>query len=93
MIILTRLNGQEFAVNSDLVERVEATPDTVITLVDGNKHLVRESLDEVIGKVVAFRASILVAAEQAHETAEARAAEHKERTAPLRLLPGAAKED
>ena len=45
MIILTRLNGEQFAVNCDLVERVDAHPNTVLTLVDGTKYIVAESLD------------------------------------------------
>ena len=43
MIILTRLNGEQFAVNCDLVERVDAHPNTVLTLVDGTKYIVAES--------------------------------------------------
>ncbi len=59
MIIVSRLNGQRFVVNADLVERVEETPDTVLTLLDGRKYLVRESLQDVIDLVVDFRAQIL----------------------------------
>jgi flagellar protein FlbD len=61
MIALTRLNGTRFAVNSDLIERVDASPDTVITLVDGTKYLVVESIDEVIASVRSFRASVVAA--------------------------------
>ena len=64
MITLTRLNGQPFAVNSDLIERIDSTPDTVITLVDGTKYLVSESLDQVVNAVRTFRASIVATAEQ-----------------------------
>jgi len=42
MILLSRLNGQQIALNADLIERAEATPDTVLTLVDGTKHVVRK---------------------------------------------------
>ena len=59
MIILTRLNGEQFAVNCDLVERVDAHPDTVLTLVDATKYIVAESLDEVVERVRDFRASVL----------------------------------
>ena len=48
MVTLTRLSGSVFALNSDLIERVDATPDTVITLVDGKKYVARESLEEVV---------------------------------------------
>ena len=61
MIALTRLNGTRFAVNSDLIERVDASPDTVITLVDGTKYLVVESIDDVISAVRCFRASVVAA--------------------------------
>ena len=59
MITLTRLNGQRFAVNSDLIERVDAVPNTVITLVDGTKYLVIEALDMVVDEVRSFRASVV----------------------------------
>jgi flagellar protein FlbD len=59
MIILTRLNGEQFAVNCDLVERVDAHPDTVLTLVDATKYIVAESLAEVVDRVRDFRASVL----------------------------------
>lgn len=63
MIQLTRLNNEVFALNTDLIERVDATPDTVLTLIDGTKYVVAEPLDEVIGKIVAFRARVVVAAD------------------------------
>ena len=59
VIMLTRLNGERFAVNVDLIERAETTPDTVIRMVDGAKYVVVESLDEVIDKVIVFKASVL----------------------------------
>lgn len=59
MIQLTRLNNQPLAVNSDLIKFVERAPDTVITLVSGEKILVRETPDEVLGRVVEFRRSLL----------------------------------
>lgn len=64
MILLTRLNGVPFAVNADLIERVETVPDTVVTLVDGHKYVVTESAAEVIERILEFRASILVVADQ-----------------------------
>ena len=65
MIILTRLGaGLTIAVNPDLIERVEATPDTVVTLVDGHKLVVEQSLAEVVSLVRGWRAS--VAAEAIH---------------------------
>ncbi|HZR11963.1 MAG TPA: flagellar FlbD family protein [Acidimicrobiia bacterium] len=67
MITLTRLNGPPFALNCDLIERVEGTPDTVITLVDGTKYVVEEGVAEVVARVRDYRASI-VALVQAAET-------------------------
>ena len=59
MITLTRLSGTQFALNCDLIERVDATPDTVVTLVDGKKYVVAESLDEVISSVRRYRGEVL----------------------------------
>jgi flagellar protein FlbD len=59
MIQLTRLNNHPLAVNSDLIKFVEQSPDTVLTLVTGEKILVRESPDEVLGRIVEFRRSVL----------------------------------
>ena len=58
MIILMRLSGQPMAVNPDLIEKAEATPDTVITMVDGHKLVVGDSVPEVVDKVRAWRASV-----------------------------------
>jgi flagellar protein FlbD len=62
MIILTRLHGTSVAVNCDLIERVEAAPETVVTLVDGSRYVVAESVAEIVDKVRAFRASVVVLA-------------------------------
>lgn len=62
MIQLTRLNGSRFLVNSDLIERVDETPDTVLTLVDGTRYLVAESLDTVLEEIRCHRATILAVA-------------------------------
>ncbi|GAB6899887.1 flagellar FlbD family protein [Kineosporia succinea] len=59
MIIVTRLgNGVAIAVNPDLIERAEATPDTVITLVDGHKLVVEEPLTRIVDMVRTWRASV-----------------------------------
>ena len=58
MIMLTRLGGQPMAVNPDLIEKAEATPDTVITLVDGHKFVVAESVPDVVDRVRVWRASV-----------------------------------
>ena len=59
MIQLTRLNNQPLAVNSDLVKFVHTAPDTVITLITGEKVLVRESTEEVIRRIIEFRRAVL----------------------------------
>ena len=56
MIKVRRLNGKEFVVNSDLILYVEETPDTVITLTTGQKVVVIESVDEIIDKIIEFKA-------------------------------------
>ncbi len=74
MITVTRRNGTAFALNPDLIERVEATPDTVITLVSGTHYVVSETVEEIVEEVCQFRASVLVAsgAPQPNETSRAR---------------------
>ncbi|NLI94176.1 MAG: flagellar FlbD family protein [Peptococcaceae bacterium] len=55
MIYVSRLNNKEFALNPDLIETIEATPDTVITLTNDNKYIVRESIEEIISRIADFR--------------------------------------
>jgi flagellar protein FlbD len=62
MILVTRLNGAVFALNPDLVERADCTPDTVITLVDGTKYIIAESVPEFIDSVRHYRASLIASA-------------------------------
>ena len=59
MIWVTRLNGTEIVVNADLIETVESTPDTVVTLVDGKKYVVHEPAAEIVRRIQNYRASIL----------------------------------
>lgn len=58
MVKLTSLDGREISVNAELVETVEAKPDTTITLTTGNRILVREKVDEVIEKIMKYRREI-----------------------------------
>ena len=58
MISLTRSSHEPFVLNSDLIEYLESTPDTVITLTTGQKLRVRESTQEVVAKIVEFRRAI-----------------------------------
>jgi flagellar protein FlbD len=62
VILVTRLNGAVFALNPDLVERVDCTPDTVVTLVDGTKYIIAESVPEFIDAVRHYRASLIAQA-------------------------------
>ena len=64
MILLTRINGEAFALNPDLIERVEETPDTHITLVDGKHLMVTESLKDVIDAIRRDRAAVLALASE-----------------------------
>lgn len=59
MIRLTRLNNQPLTVNSDLIKFVEQSPDTLITLVSGEKIVVRESVEQILEKIIEFRRSVL----------------------------------
>ena len=59
MILLTRLNQDPFYLNQDLIEHLEATPDTVITLNSGHRYLVRESAEEVVARVVDYRRGLI----------------------------------
>ncbi len=62
MIQLTRLNNSGFTVNADLIKFVEQNPDTVITLVNGEKILVQEPVGEVVSRVVEFRRRLMAGA-------------------------------
>jgi flagellar protein FlbD len=59
MIQLTRLNRVPIILNSDLIEHIEVTPDTVITLTNGQRYMVLESAGEVVEKVISFRRAIV----------------------------------
>ena len=55
MIQLTRLNDSELIVNDDLVKFIEAMPDTHLTLLNGDKLVVKESVEEVIERIIAYK--------------------------------------
>src|SRR4249919_2467382 len=59
VIQLTRLNGNPIALNSDLIKFVENAPDTVITLINGEKIIVRETSDDVIHRILDFRRAVM----------------------------------
>jgi len=58
MIKLKRLNEKEFIINCELIEFIEETPDTVITLTTGRKVLVKESIEEIINKVITYKRQV-----------------------------------
>ena len=59
MIQLTRLNGQPLIINSDMIKLIENAPDTVISLLNGEKFVVRERGDQVLERIVQFRRRVL----------------------------------
>ena len=60
MIILHRINGDEFALNSRHIETMEECPDTVLTLTNERKYIVKEKVDEIIKKIVQFEKNISI---------------------------------
>lgn len=58
MITVTRLNGTPLVVNAELIKLLEATPDTLITLINGERLIVQESLDEVVRRAVEYGRSV-----------------------------------
>jgi flagellar protein FlbD len=59
MILVTRLNDVQFAVNPDLIERIHASPDTTLVMVEGSKYIVKEPMGQVIEMIREYRASVL----------------------------------
>lgn len=55
MITLHKLSGGEFVLNAELIETIEATPDTLLTLIDRRRVMVAEDVDEVVARVLAYR--------------------------------------
>jgi flagellar protein FlbD len=83
VILVHRLRGEPLYLNPDLIEAIEATPDTVLTLVDGRRTVVADGIDDVVDRILRFRAQVLVTAD------EMRAGRAQEPvTATLRVLPG-----
>ena len=85
MILVHRLKGEPLFVNSDLIDTIEATPDTVVSLADGRKIVVAESPEDVVDAIRRYRASVIVATDELREVAE--------HTADLVVLPTAGESD
>jgi flagellar protein FlbD len=64
MIELTRLNGRPMMLNSDLIKTAEASPDTMLTLINGEKLIVREEIGEVVERILFYRARLLAVVAQ-----------------------------
>ncbi len=60
MINLTKLNGDQFVLNAELIKTVEETPDTVITITTGNKFIVQEKAEEVVDKTLEYKKKIFM---------------------------------
>ena len=60
MIELHRLNDTKILINADLIESVEEMPDTVISLTNGHKYIVKESIKQILDKIIAFRQNISI---------------------------------
>ena len=83
MILVHRIKGEPLYLNADLIEFVERTPDTVLTLADGRKMMVAETPEEIVEAARLFRASVIVASDELRE----RGNDH--RGGVLHLLPTA----
>ena len=68
MIEVTRLNGNRMILNSDLIKTAEASPDTMLTLIHDEQLIVRESCDQILQKVLAYRATFLAAVARRSES-------------------------
>ncbi len=58
MITVTRINGEAIVVNAEMIKTIEQTPDTMITLVNGDRFFVREPLEEVVRRAVEYARSV-----------------------------------
>lgn len=58
MIVTTRLDNSMLVLNSDLIEHIESTPDTVVTLTNGKRWVVRESVEEVVERIIGYQRAI-----------------------------------
>ena len=58
MIKIHKLNGTEMIVNAELIESVEAAPDTVLNLVTGNRFLVKDSVQEIVDKIIEYKKKV-----------------------------------
>jgi flagellar protein FlbD len=88
MIVLTRLNGPSFALNPDLIERVEANPETVVVLIGGAKYPIAESVDELLERVREYRGRVIASAHAAEFATTRFPPPEPSSDRVLRILPG-----
>lgn len=62
MIELTRLNGERYILNSELIEMIEMLPDTLVTMTNGKTHYVKEPAEEVVARISAYKAGVMAQA-------------------------------
>jgi flagellar protein FlbD len=60
MITLTRFDGTQFVLNSDIIQYVEKTPDTIVTMTTGDKLMVKESVENIVEAIIKFRQNLMV---------------------------------
>lgn len=68
MIVVTRLNGSSFAINPDLIERIQESPDTTVLMVDGAQYIVTETMGELIELIARYRAHVVSLAARIDES-------------------------
>jgi flagellar protein FlbD len=71
MIVVTRLNKSQFAINPDLIERIHSNPDTTLVMVDGAKYIITESMAEAIDKIASYRARVIALTHELTESGQA----------------------
>ncbi|WP_019136075.1 flagellar FlbD family protein [Cellulomonas massiliensis] len=69
MIVVTRLTGEKFGINPDLIQRVDSAPDTIVTLIDGTKYIVAEPMAEIIARINERSAQVLARSQELRSTA------------------------
>jgi flagellar protein FlbD len=68
MIVVTRLDNSQFAINPDLIERIHSNPDTTLVMVDGSKYIITEPMAEAIDKIAHYRARVIALTHELSET-------------------------
>lgn len=87
MITLTRLSGSRFVLNSDLIERIDSTPDTVISLVDGKKYVVAEGPDAIVEAIRVHRGEVVATSTRLSRLTEAEEASYDDLPPGAHLAP------